>query len=289
VVDLGDGILGAASGAEAVGTRLEVRLEDRLQHQFQGGLDRPVACGGDPESPQLASLLGDQPFPHGHRPAEPSSLKVDAQLGKERLAAATDRARRDAIHTGRPGAPVAPHPPPGSDQEGGITNKVVEVIEPATGVVGCPSVQLGLDPQYPRLRLLGRRPRGAPTFTGVLLACQHQRCGLAAALGHAAGFPGLGLLRRLRPTPRPAADGGPARRRPGWPAGRATPGQFPRSPRTGRPGRCPAGPRQPRHGYAADLHRGLPADESLPAVGVDRPPDGRALLPGPYPPGWSRF
>jgi hypothetical protein len=27
-------------------------------------------------------------------------------------------------------------------------------------------------------------------------------------------------------------------------------------------GRCPAVPRQPRHGYAAGLHRGLPADES---------------------------
>jgi hypothetical protein len=30
VVDLGDGVLGSASGAEAIGTWLKVRLEDRL-------------------------------------------------------------------------------------------------------------------------------------------------------------------------------------------------------------------------------------------------------------------
>jgi hypothetical protein len=253
------------------------------------GRDGRALCGdrGDPKSPQLASFLGDQPFPHGHRP-EPSGLKVNAQLGEERLAAATNRARRDAIHTGRPGSTVAPNPPPGSDQEGGITDKVVEVLEPATGVAGCPSVQLAWIPST-RASACSGVGHGAPTFTGVLLACQHQRCGLAAALGHAAGFPGLGLLRRLRPTPGSSADDGPARRRPGWPAGRATPGRFPRSPRTGRRGRCPAVPRQPRHGYAADLHRGLLADESLPAVGVDHSSDGRALLPGPYPPGWSRF
>ena len=33
VVDLGDGVLGSASGTEAVAARLEVRLEDWLEHQ----------------------------------------------------------------------------------------------------------------------------------------------------------------------------------------------------------------------------------------------------------------
>ena len=68
---------------------------------------------------------------------------------------------------------------------------------------------------------------------------------------------GLGLLWRLRPLPAPSADGGPAHRRPGRPAGRATLGGFPRSPCTGWRGRCPAVALQPRHGYAADLPRGL--------------------------------
>ena len=42
---------------------------------------------------------------------------------------------------------------------------------------------------------------GAPVFTGDLLAFQSLRCGLAALLRHVAGFPDLGLLRGLRPTP----------------------------------------------------------------------------------------
>ena len=54
------------------------------------------------------------------------------------------------------------------------------------------------------------------------------------------GFPGLGLLRSLRPIPAPSADDGPARRRPGWPAGRATPGRFPRSPRDRSTGSAPS-------------------------------------------------
>src|SRR6266508_2433770 len=43
-VDLSDGVLGSAPRAEAVGAWLEVRFEDRLQHQLQGGLHHPV-CG----------------------------------------------------------------------------------------------------------------------------------------------------------------------------------------------------------------------------------------------------
>jgi hypothetical protein len=182
VVNLGDGVLGAASGAEPVGAGLEVRLKDRLEHQLEDGLDGPVAGGGDPKSPQLASFLRNQPLAHWHR-AEPSGLEVDAQLGEERLAAATDRARCHAVDAGRPGSPVAPHPLPGSHQEGGVTDEVVEVIEPAIGVVGCPSVQLGLDPQYPRLGLLGRRPQCA----GV-----HRR---------PPGLPAPALQTRCRPSP----------------------------------------------------------------------------------------
>ena len=130
---------------------------------------------------------------------------------------------------------------------------------------------------------------GAPVFTGDLLACQPHRCGLAAPLRHVAGFPGLRLLRGLRPLPASSADDGPARRRPGWPAGRATPGEFPRSPSTGRRGRCPALPRQPRHKYAAGFPCGLHDAGYYAAVeSITRLKSNRALLPGPHPPGWSR-
>ena len=125
-------------------------------------------------------------------------------------------------------------------------------------------------------------------FTGDLLAFQSTCCGFAALLRHVVGFPDLGLLRGLRPISGSSVDDGPARHRPGWAAGRATPRWFPRSPCTGRRGRCPALLRQPRHGYAADLRRGLPTDirnrlRSRPPTG-----GGRALLTGPHPPGWSR-
>ena len=153
--------------------------------------------------------------------------------------------------------------------------------------VGCrPSLQHALDPQYPRLGVsVGD---GASVFTGDLLAFQSTCCGFAALLRHVVGFPDLGLLRGLRPISGSSVDDGPARHRPGWTAGRAIPRWFPRSPCTGRRGRCPALLRQSRHGYAAGLPRGLP-------TGIrnrlrSRPPTGggRALLTGPYPPGWSR-
>ena len=81
----------------------------------------------------------------------------------------------------------------------------------------------------------------------------------AACLPHARGFPALGVLRRLRPTPSlrqtthlsPAA---PGRDRP-WSSTR----WFPRSLLTARGRRCPAMPLRHRPGYAVVLHQGLPA------------------------------
>ena len=129
---------------------------------------------------------------------------------------------------------------------------------------------------------------GASVFTGDLLAFQSTCCGFAALLRHVVGFPDLGLLRGLRPIPGSSVDDGPARHHPHWAAGRAIPRWFPRSPCTGRRGRCPALLRQPRHTYAAGLRCGLPTDirnrlRSRPPTG-----GGRALLTGPHPPGWSR-
>jgi hypothetical protein len=46
IVDLGNGVLSAAFGAEAIRAWLEVRLENWLEHQLEGGLDHPVPhCG----------------------------------------------------------------------------------------------------------------------------------------------------------------------------------------------------------------------------------------------------
>jgi hypothetical protein len=131
---------------------------------------------------------------------------------------------------------------------------------------------------------------GPPVFTGDLLTFQILGCGLAVLLRHVAGFPDLGLLRGLRPTSGPTADDEPARRRPGWSAGRAAPRWFPRSPLTSRRGWCPALPLQPFHEYAAAFPRG-PGVARLrfgasPLARVLRAPV--SLLAGPYPPGSSR-
>jgi hypothetical protein len=129
---------------------------------------------------------------------------------------------------------------------------------------------------------------GAPVFTGDLLACQSHGCELAVPLPQVAGSPGRRVLRRLRHAQMPSAGGGPARRRAGRTAGRAAPGRFPRSLCAGRQGWCPAFPRQPRHGYAAGLPRGLlgrkgrdvrsrhpPGSSPWAACAADRPTSAR--------------
>ena len=163
-VDLGDGVLRPAPRAEAVGAWLEVRLEDRLEHQLQGGLDHPVTGGGDPEHAGLAACLGDQHLPHGHGVERPG-LELGSQPG-EQPCRRGDGAWCHSVHPGGPPSLVRPDPLPRNHEEGGINDEVEEVVKLATGIVGRPLVQLGLDSQYPCLRLFEAGPR----FVGV-----HQR------------------------------------------------------------------------------------------------------------------
>jgi hypothetical protein len=81
----------------------------------------------------------------------------------------------------------------------------------------------------------------------------------AVALPHVTGSPGLGVLRRLRPARRVQltvrlSQPGPLA---AHPAGADT-RRFPCSLLLTRSRRSPALPQRPRHGYAADLHHGLP-------------------------------
>jgi hypothetical protein len=71
------------------------------------------------------------------------------------------------------------------------------------------------------------------------------------------GFPGLGLLRGLRPAPRSPVGDRPAPGADRLPAPGATGDGSHVHHMTARSGRCPALSRRHRHGYAADLHRGL--------------------------------
>jgi len=56
-----------------------------------------------------------------------------------------------AVHPGRARSLVAPHPIPRHLQEGGIGDEVEQITEPAMRIIAGPTVQLGLDLQYPAL------------------------------------------------------------------------------------------------------------------------------------------
>lgn len=102
------------------------------------------------------------------------------------------------------------------------------------------------------------------------------------------GFPGLGLLRRLRPHPGSSVDDAVARHRHGRPVGRASPGGFPRSLRFDRRDGCPTVPLRHRHEYAVDLPHGLPASRYKPAQeSPELGAAGRTPHTSPHPPGWS--
>ena len=213
------------------------------------------ACPCDTGSPEPRTRTP------AHRPAHSGSPR-----GRGR------RPRSAGRSTGSPQATwsTAPH-----HEHGRVSDKVVQIVEPATGIIGRPLVQLGLDPQYPRLGPLRLRPRHAgihrrsPAIPVPALRtrCRPSPCDRLSRLG---------LLRRLRHVPACPAEREPARPRPGRPGGGTSPGRFPRSPRTGRRGRCPALPLRHRHEYAAALPRGLPAGDftrprSRPAIPKRQP------------------
>jgi hypothetical protein len=164
VMDLGDRVVGAASGAEAVTARQEVRLEDRLEHQFEGGLYHPVGHGRDAKTAAFAARLGDHRFAYRHR-LEPPCLEFVSQPGEEDLLAlhGRDVGGGRPVHPGRAGPSVAPHPLPGHRQDSRVIDQVVEVVEATFRILDGPLVQLGLDPQYPLLGLFEARPQ----ITGV--------------------------------------------------------------------------------------------------------------------------
>ena len=88
-----------------------------------------------------------------------------------------------------------------------------------------------------------------------------------------AGFPGLGLLRALRPLPLASVGDGPSRpARAGCSDRRGPTARFPRSLLTVRRDRHPAMPLHHRHDYAAGLHHGLPDRRHSPAREFPAPP-----------------
>ena len=215
--------------------------------------------------------------------------QVGPQLDEEHL----PRRARSRWH--RPsGRPPPPSVRPGCSAPGAmrlqgrrVTDEVEEVGEPTLRVIGRPSVQLGLHPQYPHLRLRRRRPRRAGVHRRPP-ALPRPVCEVAALLRPVAGFPGLRLLRGLRPSPGPSADDAPAR----CPrAGRAAPGWFPRSPHDRSMGVVPsfspaASATDTPQAFSVALEHGFAPCAPRRAPATTAP---ILLLPGPYPPGSSRW
>jgi hypothetical protein len=139
--DVVHGLVRVLLRPEAVRARLEVRLEERLEHQDRGGLDHPVPDRRDAERPLAPTPLGDGHTPDGVGPVgvRPEFL---GQMREER----TDPARlhggdRDAIRTS--GAAVRPHQGPGMTQDVRPVHLVVEEVEPEGGL------RLGLAVELP--------------------------------------------------------------------------------------------------------------------------------------------
>lgn len=72
-----------ATRSETVGTRQEIRLEDRLQNQLRGGLDQTITHGGNAQGAFSAAGLGDAHPPHRSRPVAPrlQGLSYSVQEG----------------------------------------------------------------------------------------------------------------------------------------------------------------------------------------------------------------
>ena len=83
-VNLGNCILSASPGTETVAARFEIRLENRLQHQFKGSLHYPVGNGWNSKPTQFTASLRNHPLPNRSRD-EPAGFEISSQPGQELL------------------------------------------------------------------------------------------------------------------------------------------------------------------------------------------------------------
>jgi len=174
LVYLGDRVVCPPHRPEPVGDRLEVGLEDGLQHELQRGLDHLVGHGGYAELPQLprSARLGNLALPHRQRP-ERALFQLGTQVIQEPLGtdALLDQHDGHAVHAGRVRAPVARDPGIRHVQRRRVVHEVEQVIEPAAGTGRRPAVKLGLHLRYPRPRPRRGRGRSAAIRRCVLRHC----------------------------------------------------------------------------------------------------------------------
>ena len=168
-VDLGDGVLGPAAGAETITAWLKIRLEDRLEHRLEGGLDHPVPARW--RCPAGGACHWAWGSSHGDGTEPPGLDRLAARRGRPARPGRPRRSGRSRRPPGRTSPSVASHPVPGVSQDSRVIDQVPHVVEPTIRIVGSPLVQLGLDLLYPppggigvwpRIAGVHRRPPGIP-------------------------------------------------------------------------------------------------------------------------------
>ena len=107
-----------------------------------------------PSRRTLAARLGDHPLPHRQRAeAAVLQLRPAARRGTPRRPARLRRSGRSAPSTPAVRAPLLPRTrSQATSRNAGIGDEVEQIIEPAMRIITGPTVQLGLDLQYPSLR-----------------------------------------------------------------------------------------------------------------------------------------
>ena len=289
---LGHRVMSPAVRAEPVGAREEIRLEDRLQHQLQGCLDHPVARrwrspGGAACRPPWGSSAR---APAAGGSCGPSAATA-ARRGTPRRPARPRWSRRSAPSTPAVRAPLLPRTRShATSRNAGIGDEVEQIIEPAMRIITGPTVQLGLDLQYPSLRpkqreLRVRRYSPATSWHSSILPADllapFAMCTpLACSDYYGASAPPTAISRQ-RTCPPPDR----------LPGGRATAGRFPRSPRNRSMREAPSlYPGSIATPTPQTFDRGLPTGPTSRLRSRPAPHErtGHALHTGPYPPGLSR-
>jgi hypothetical protein len=211
VPGLGAGVGGGAQqvsvGSEHGRTRLpDVELLRGSGQQFKGRGVVPVTDLARP------TRFRDLAFPHRQRP-ERAVLDGGSQVVQEPRHAHVflDVGDPEAVHTGRARPLVSRDSVKRHEQRRRVVHEVEQVIEPMARIGHRPTVKLGLHLRYPRPRPGRLLARSIAIRRRVFRHCSILPFSKPLPpFPMRAGFPRLGVLRRLRPTPDRSAVGAPS-------------------------------------------------------------------------------
>jgi len=199
LVNLCDRVLGSPSRTEAIRAWLEVRLEDRLEHQFEGRLHGAVPRGRDAKPSQLGAGLGII--------RSRTARAVNRRAFRSCRSCGKNCSSAERIDCGRsPSTPAARFPllpltrAHATTRTAGSHTRLNRSSNRRSGSSIAHRCNLiWIRSTWDSAN--SRSGHSTSVFTGDLPPFQTHDCELAAALRQVTGFPGLGLLRRLRHVP----------------------------------------------------------------------------------------